>query len=269
MNKLAINVPNKIKQPAQCCIYCGKSYKKKINLDKHLVICELLQNAKKPAPQQIDEEEEQQLPSQRRIFQMLIELGQKYSRLEEKVEEINKWVVKKKKKINVLDWLNANIIPSITFDTIIEKIIVEEKDVINLFDNTFYDILNEVFSRTIYKFNQDENPIFAFIQKINVFFIYTRVYEEKFSWIELSTENLIKFLNKVHMKFIKAFYDWKKTKTNEIKADDIFATRCNKTSVKIMSIEFKQESILSKVKSQMFAKMKTDVKALVEYEFEI
>ena len=38
--------------------------------------------------------------------------------------------------------------------------------------------------------------------------------------------------------------------------------------VKIMSVEFKQEYILSKVKSMMFAKMKTDMKALVEFEFE-
>ena len=26
MNRLAPNIPNKIKQPAKCCIYCGKSY---------------------------------------------------------------------------------------------------------------------------------------------------------------------------------------------------------------------------------------------------
>ena len=38
--------------------------------------------------------------------------------------------------------------------------------------------------------------------------------------------------------------------------------------VKIMSVEFKQESILSKVRSMMFAKMKTDMKSLVEFEFE-
>ena len=46
MNKLASNIPNKIKQPSLCCVYCGKSYIKRINLDKHLVICELLQKTK-------------------------------------------------------------------------------------------------------------------------------------------------------------------------------------------------------------------------------
>jgi len=269
MNKLAINIPNKIKQPAQCCVYCGKSYKKRTNLDKHLVICELLQNAKKKQQNPLlMEEEEEPIPSQRKMFQMLMELGQRFTRLEERVEEINKWVVKKKKKINVLDWLNANITPSVTFDSIIDKIIIEEKDILSLFENTFYDTLNEIFSRNIYQFNEIENPIFAFIQKVNVFYIYTLEYEEKNSWIEIPREKLIKFLNKVHMKVIKAFYDWKKSKSQEIKADDAFATKCNKVSVKIMSVEFKHEPTLSRIKSQMFARMKTNMKALIEYEFE-
>ena len=40
-------------------------------------------------------EEDEPLPSQHRMYQMLIELSQKYNRLEEKVSELNKWVIKK------------------------------------------------------------------------------------------------------------------------------------------------------------------------------
>jgi ABC-2 type transport system ATP-binding protein len=35
-----------------------------------------------------------------------------------------------------------------------------------------------------------------------------------------------------------------------------------------LSVEFKQDSILSKTRSSMYSRMKTDMKALVEYEFE-
>jgi hypothetical protein len=55
---------------------------------------------------------------------------------------------------------------------------------------------------------------------------------------------------------------------NEIKLDDNFAIKCNKTLVKIMSIELNQENIVSKIKSQMYSNMKTHMKALIEYEFE-
>ena len=67
---------------------------------------------------------------------------------------------------------------------------------------------------------------------------------------------------------MKSFYEWKKTKAKEIKESDNFAISCDKTLVKLMTPEFKQESVLSKIKSMMYQKMKTDMKALVEYEFE-
>jgi hypothetical protein len=235
-----------------------------VNLDKHSVICELLNNSKKS---KLVIEEDDPLPSQRKMFQMLIELGMKFNKLEENMEEINKWVVKKKKKINVLEWLNANMTPNIVFDSMIDRIIINEEDLKILIDNQFNDTLNEVFTRTIYNFNETENPIFAFVQKANVFYIYD-IIDNKKVWVELSRERLIKFLNKVHIKIMKSFYEWKKTKENEIKTNDSFAIMCDKTTVKLMSVEFKQDSILSKVRSMMFNKMKTDMKALIEYEFE-
>ena len=270
MNKLAPSIPNKIKQPAQCCVYCGKSYKKITNLNKHVVVCDLIQKSKRRALTgsglRIEEDEEEPLPSQRKMFEMLMELGQKYSRLEEKVDEINKWVVKKKKKINVLEWLNANVTPTITFENIIDKITVNEKDIEMLINNSFYDVLNEIFGRTIYNFNEHDNPIFAFINKSNMFYIYNA----NKVWDKMSTEIFIKFLNRVHMKIFKAFNEWKSIKLNDTKniSSDAFAISCNKTMVKIVSVECNNESVVSKVQSSMFSRMKTDMKALVEYEFE-
>ena len=264
MNRLANNIPNKIKQPAQCCLHCGKSYVKMVNLNKHIVVCELLQKSKRRT-KNLPEDEEEIIPSQKKMFELLIELGQKYSRLEEKVDEMNKWVVKKKKNINVLEWLNANVTPNITFENIIDKIIVNENDVEMLINNSFYDVLNEVFGRTIYNFSEKENPIFAFIQKPNMFYIY----DSSKKWIEMPMEILCKFLNKVHTKIFKAFNDWKKMKISDKSNDnDNFAISCNKTMVKIMSIEIKNESTLTKIKGSMFSRMKTDMKAQLEYEFE-
>jgi hypothetical protein len=265
MNKLT-NIPNRIKQPAQCCIHCGKSYVKRANLDNHVIICELLHNRRNTSL--VIEDDEEPLPSQRKMFHMLIELGQKYNKLEEKVEELNKWVVKKKKKINILEWLNDNNTPNVLFDSIIDKIVVNEDDIKNLFESPFNDVLNDIFSRTIYNFNENENPMFAFVQKTNVFYIYELIDNNKKMWVELSKEKLIKFLNKVHTKILKAFCDFKNERIQEIRASDNYSIKCDKTMIKIMSVEFKQESILSKVRSMMFAKMKTDMKALIEFEFE-
>lgn len=261
MNKLAPNIPNMIKQPAQCCIYCGKSYKTKVKLNNHVILCELLAKSKKTLI--IDDEDE--IPSQRKIYQMLLELGGKFNKLEEKIDELNKWVIKKKKKINVIEWLNSNIIPEIKFDNLIEKIIITEDDIKYLFDNSFVDVLNNIFSRNIYNLSENEYPIFAFVQKTNIFYIYEN---EDVGWIELIKETLIKFLNKVHMKLLRVFRQYKKDNGDKICNDESFSLLCDRTSVKMMNIDFRQENILVKIRSNMFSRMKIDMKALVEYEFE-
>lgn len=256
------NISNMIKQPAQCCIHCGKSYKKKTNLEKHVNLCELLNK------KTLIVEDEETVPSQRKIYQILLELGSKFNRLEEKVDELNSWVVKKKKKINMIEWLNTNTKPEIKFDNLIEKIIITDDDVKYLFKNSFYDTINYIFSRNIYNFNYSENeyPIFAFIQKTNIFYIYEN---EETKWIELTSEKLIKFLNKVHMKLFRLFCQHKKDNADRISEDENLSILCDKTSLKLMNIDFRQEIILGKIRSNMYGRMKIDIKSFVEYEFEI
>jgi len=263
MNKLAANIPNMIKQPGQCCVYCGKSYKKRVNLERHVVLCELLSKTKKGTV--IEEEEDDDILSQKKMYNILLELGIKFNRLEEKVDELNKWVVKKKKKINVIEWLNANITPDIKFDSLIEKIIITQDDVKYLFENSFADTLNKIFSRNIYNLSENEYPIFAFVQKSNMFYIYE---DETAKWIELNREKMSKFLNRVHMKLLRVYGEYKKENAEKIRDDESFSILCDKTSLKIMNVDFREDLIFGKIKSNMYSRMKTDMKGLVEYEFE-
>jgi hypothetical protein len=195
---------------------------------------------------------------------MLLELGNKFSKLEERIDEINKWVVKKKKKINVIEWLNTNMKSEIKFDNLVEKIIILEEDIKNIFETSFIDTLNHIFSRNIYNF-EEGYPIFAFIQKSNIFYIYEN---EDGGWMELSKEKFIKFLNKVHMKITRTFGEYKRLNADKIRNDESFSILCDKITIKIMNIDFRQESILGKVRSNMYSKMKKDMKGLIEYEFE-
>ena len=42
----------------------------------------------------------------------------------------------------------------------------------------------------------------------------------------------------------------------------------NKSNIKLMGIDFKNESTLNKIKFSIYNKMKRDMKAHIEYEFE-
>lgn len=278
MNKLS-NLPNRIKQPAICCTYCGKGYKSRNAFDKHLILCEILSKAKNKNTNknknsiQLDIEEDDDIPPNRRMYLMLLELGNKYNKLEQKMEEMSKWVVQKKKKINMLEWLNTSIEPTYTFDALSSKIIVTDTIIEFLLNNSFNDTLNELFSTNLYireeievKDTTEVVPLFASGQKANTFYIYDKL--KTYEWEELSKDKFIKFLNIIQMKISKAFSEWKKTNKSKLSDDEALNTLCDKASVKIMAPNFKQEVTYIKVKNMMYNKMKTDVKTLVEYEFE-
>jgi hypothetical protein len=155
--------------------------------------------------------------------------------------------------------------PEIKFDSLIEKIVMSDDDIKYLFENSFTDTLNHIFSRNIYNLSESEYPIFAFVQKANIFYIYEN---EEAGWVELNREFLIKFLNKVHMKLLRVFIQHKKDNVDKIRDDEGFSILCDKTTLKLMNADFSQESILGKIRANMYSRMKTDMKALVECEFE-
>lgn len=275
MNKLS-NLPNRIKQPAICCTHCGKGYKSRNAFEKHLILCEILSKAKNKNKNtmQLDIEEDDDIPSNRRMYLMLLELGNKYNKLEQKMEEMNKWVVHKKKKMNMLEWLNTNIEPTYTFDMLPSKIIVTDTIIEFLLNNSFNDTLNELFSTNLYVKEETTElvPLFASTHKVNTFYIYDKLNTDKTDnkegWEELSKEKLIKFLNIIQMKISVAFSEWKKTNKSKLSDDEALTILCDKALAKIMSPNFKQDVVSVKVKHMMYNKMKTDVKTLVEYEFE-
>ena len=160
-----------------CCDCCGKEYKRKSNYDRHFHLCKVIYEAKKKDKRKDKEFEEldEELPSQKQMYKMLLELALKYNKLEEKVDLMNKWVDKTKKKINVLDWLNtsSNLKPEIIFDNLADSITIIDSDLDLLFNSNFYDMLNEIFIRNIYNKDESEISLFAFIQKTNT--IYVRI----------------------------------------------------------------------------------------------
>ena len=248
-----------------CCEHCGKTYKKRENLNKHIIFCDLLKNSKK---QVLDEDEELVIPSAKNMYFMLLELGKKYNNLEEKMTEMTKWVSKKKKKINVLEWLNTNVKSNKVFDNIVSYIHVVEQDASSILDNSFYDVFYEILSRELVCL--EDKPIFAFSQKSNTFYIYQVLENDGTKgWVLASREKLERFFNKIHMKLLDVFYSWKKIKILENGLNkDKFDTACDKVIIKLMNVDFRVESTFSKTKTILFNGLKTDMKALVEYEFD-
>ena len=235
----------------KCCANCGCEFGTRTNLDKHAILCDFLHKSK----QQQAEELQFELPPQRVMYELLIDLGLKYKQLEEKLEAVTKFVAKQKKRINVLDWLNNNTSPGISFDQLFDTI----HDVERIFDEPVVEIMNTLFQRFIYEVS--ERPIYAFGQKNNVLYIFDGTV-----WSEMNKNKMIRFFNNIQFKISNVLFDWKKECRND--KDDKLLSQFDKATVKLMNCEFTNDAMFNKLRASIYSNLKTDVKALVEYEFE-
>jgi len=257
---IVANQQNRIQQLSECCIYCGKSYKMRKTLDRHMILCEVTHKSNNRKFVVEDDIELNELPSQKMLYKMVIELALKCNRLEQKLDEVNKWVVKRKKNINVLQWLKENIIPEYNFHNIIEHIHVTNADIEYLLKNNYYDTMNEIFVKTIF---YDKIPIASFGQKVTTIYIYKEEH-----WEPLKNEDLTKFMNYTFAKIYKHMLKWYQENKEQINGNENMAILYNKTISKMTSIDFKEDNTISRVKSCIHSRIKRDLKTLVEYEVE-
>lgn len=257
---------NKIKQSALCCVYCGKSYKSRTTLDKHLILCETYHKSKKNDDENVDNI----IPSQKQMYKIILELANKCNRLENKVNELSKFITKKIKKIDVLQYLtsNSSIRPTIVFDNITEIINVNEQDIEYLFNNSYLETMNHILTRSIYNNDNNPLPIICFIQKPNNIYIYDKNTENKNSWQSISSEKFIRFLNIIQFKIAKTFSEWRKNNLQNLMENDSTSILYDKTFSKLMAPEFKTDPTYNKYYNNIYNKIKKDIDTcIVDVEF--
>jgi len=270
-NSLSITLnKNRIKQSVLCCIYCGKSYKTKLVLDKHLVLCEVTHKSKT----QINNDDEIVLPSQKQLYQIILELTLKCNRLESKVADLSKYISRKIDKVDIIDYLNNNIVlkPYILFDNISETINIEQSDIEYLFHNSFKDTFNTIISKTIYnksKENQETIPIAAFTEKAGTIYIYTTQSKDSdkntshSSWIIATKEKITRFLNIIQLKMSKALSEWRKQNIQLLNESDSKSILYDKTFSKLIGVEFKKDEIYNKFYNSIYHKIKQQLNVTI------
>jgi hypothetical protein len=254
---------NRIKQSVLCCIYCGKNYKTKLVLDKHLVLCEVTHKSKI----QINNDDEFVLPSQKQLYQIILELSLKCNRLESKVAELSKYINRKIERVNIIDYLNNNVSlkPSILFDNITETITIQQSDIEYLFHNSFKDTFNTIISKTIdnkSKENQETISVMAFTEKACTIYIYTTQPKDNdkntshSSWIVAPKEKIIRFLNIIQLKMSKALSEWRKQNIQLLNESDSKSILYDKTFSKLIGVDFKKDEIYDKFYNSIYHKIK-------------
>lgn len=256
------------------CDTCDKKYTQKSSLQKHIVLCAFITKTKRE--KQIQNEEDTDIPTYFQLVHIVQELSIKYNKLENQLSEMQKWVEKKKKKINVVSWLNINMEPRIYFQDWIKTFVIKEQHFQFLMENTIVDCFQHILEEQLTARETKESkeaeaesesnlyPIKCFSQKSNLFYIYTSDKE----WRQMMFEDFIHLFKQIQGQLLKALTAWKIKNKQYIEENDSISILCNKTIIKLMEISFTKDAVFGKIKTNLYNYLKMDLKNLFEYEFE-
>lgn len=188
------------------CGYCNKSYKIKKAYEKHFLLCSVINKSTSERKSENDISDD--IPSIREMYNIIQILIMKNNKLEQQVEKMSSWIHNNKKKVNVIEWLNENIIPSIDYNKWIDSIQINQNDMDCVTNNNFIEGINLIIKRLLgigFDNILDETtnlPIKAFEQKDNLFvFNNTR-------WSVITIEEFDLLYNKITRGLISQLKTW-------------------------------------------------------------
>ena len=258
------------------CKYCNRTYKLKPNYDKHYLLCDTLNKTsigktsigKTSIGKTTRENNDDYVPSLRDMFTIILELTAKNSQLEQKVEELSKWADSKKKKLNVIDWLNTKYTKNIKYTEWLAGINITRNHLEAVFNSDMatgcYEILQSLLSVDMTEdiSNEQTSPIKAFDQKENILFIYN----DENKWEMLSQAMFANLMNTMSTNILTEFLKWQTENKSKMKQDD-FSYKYARNVQKIMGGNLTQEQIHMRVKKDLYNYLKMNLRNVVEYEF--
>lgn len=240
------------------CKYCNKTYKSSCHLEKHVLLCKLMCDMASENMSVLDD-----IPTPRSMYIMLLELAKKYNNLEDKYYHLNKWVVKKKKKINFAEWLNEHVTKPVCvnymsyFD---DKFEVSLADIDILFNSSY----NDFFNLILQKVDFNDSPVVGFSDKANTIYGYV---EDK--WCELTKTQISSLLFRCKKTIFSKALELKTLKKDEIAKCDKLEAKFDRLMLKLINAEMSDNGLYNKLRLSLYNRIKKDIKNIVEYDLEL
>ena len=248
--------------PEYECGYCNRQYKRKMNYDKHMLLCNII---RKTPSERLNEQEQDNLPTMRELYTVIQTLLERQEKFEKQIEKMSSWISNNKKKINVLDWLNTNHADCIDFNKWLTELIINEDDMELVFKYGFIEgmkyIINRICLDEIGNGSGTLLPIKAFDQKEGTIFIYVNK-----NWEIIQSSVFELFFNTITKGLTKQLKIWQDTNKHRLYQNGFTETYIENVK-KITGGDLSREQQYNKVKQYLYNHLKINIKQIVQHEF--
>lgn len=251
-----------------CCTYCNKIYKRQFAFNNHLAKCELNKNIKIVSTNTNTNNYQMQYNkniSNETIFNMLLELNNKYEKIQADYDELKKYTNIVKNKISILDYLNNNYQNlNLDFIEFTNNILISLEDLNIIFKKDYVEGIMEIIINNI---NNSENntliPLKAFNQKENNLYIYLKNIN---SWKLMEANEFNKFIHHFNKNILNIFARWNenaKLTLNNEDYSDLYVVNMKK----VIGGNYEKKNINNILKNKLYKHLKYDLKKIITYDF--
>ena len=224
----------------------------------------------------------------------MVDLNNKYDKLQKDFDEIKKYVYIKKKKIDIIEYLNLNYIEDcdISFNKFVEiiseKIVNaghyeiktksgENRDFNNcylnyIFEYNFINGITKIISEIIFQEREKKIniPIRSFNQKDELFILIVDDFNKK-KWITFEYLKFKEFIICIHKKIINLFTIWQQSVNYKIKDEhfnNIYLDNMKKMLGQSKSACGLHGDIYLTIKNKLYKNLSENFKNLISFEIE-
>jgi len=218
------------------CHFCGKGYTRKNSHNKHLLLCEIINKSKREI--KCDEEESTDIPTMKQLYQVIQELAFKYNQLEEKMDELQKAIPIKKKKLHIIET------PTQTFQKWPHYFTIGPEDIELLLNEGFQAAVLNIFKKNL----KTEPPVY-YDKETRGFYKYIKTEDKNMEeWTKMGNQDFVPLLQIIHSRILRELTNWRETNKVQLRNNAKLDENYNRCLIKFMGQHFTQDSLLNHVK---------------------
>jgi hypothetical protein len=209
----------------------------------------------------LETEERADTPTVRELYIIIMELATKYNNLEQKMNEMTKWVAKKKQTMKITEWMNSTFTDTLEYYDWLAQIKLNRVYLEYIFNEDYVGGMLATLCKLL-EGDKTTLPLRAFSTKDNALYAYTA----KDKWTLLDDNAITKMLNTLDKQMMDEFVKWQNENKAKMSASDDFAVLYATNVKKIMGGNNTRDQLFSRIKRELFKHLRVDPPNIMEYE---